>query len=44
MRGAGAGPRRRFRELIKEEIAQTVDDPVQVQEELRYLVEGLSAA
>jgi RNA polymerase sigma factor (sigma-70 family) len=34
--------RKRFRELVKAEIAQTVDDPAQVQEELRYLVEVLS--
>ena len=33
--------RRRFRELIKQEIAQTVGDPAQVQEELRYLLEVL---
>ena len=36
--------RRRFRELIKQEIAQTVDDPAQTQEELRYLLEVLCAA
>ncbi|HOC56266.1 MAG TPA: sigma-70 family RNA polymerase sigma factor [Verrucomicrobiota bacterium] len=34
--------RRRFRELIKAEIAQTVSDPDQAQEELRYLVEVLA--
>ena len=34
--------RRRFRDLVKAEIVQTVDDPAQVQEELRYLVEVLS--
>jgi RNA polymerase sigma factor (sigma-70 family) len=34
--------RKRFRELVKAEIAQTVDDPAQVQEEMRYLVEVLS--
>jgi len=34
--------RRRFRELVKSEIAQTVDNPNQVQEELRYLVEVLA--
>jgi RNA polymerase sigma-70 factor (ECF subfamily) len=34
--------RRRFRELVKAEIAQTVDDPAQVAEELRYLVEVLT--
>jgi DNA-directed RNA polymerase specialized sigma24 family protein len=33
--------RRRFRELVKAEIAQTVTDPDQVQAELRYLVEVL---
>jgi len=34
--------RRRFRELVKAEIAQTVGDPAQVAEELRYLVEVLA--
>lgn len=34
--------RKRFRELVKAEIAQTVGDPAQVQEEMRYLVEVLS--
>jgi RNA polymerase sigma factor (sigma-70 family) len=34
--------RRRFRELVKEEIAQTVSDPAQGPEELRYLVEVLA--
>jgi hypothetical protein len=34
--------RKRFRELVKAEIAQTVDDPAQVQDELRYLLEVLS--
>lgn len=34
--------RRRFRELVKAEIAQTVNDSSQVQEELRYLVEVLA--
>ena len=34
--------RKRFRELVKAEIAQTVDDATQVQDELRYLVEVLS--
>ncbi len=34
--------RKRFRELVKAEIAQTVDDAAQVQEELRYLLEVLS--
>jgi RNA polymerase sigma-70 factor (ECF subfamily) len=35
--------RKRFRELVKHEIAQTVGDAAQIQEELRYLVEVLSA-
>ena len=35
--------RHRFREIVKAEIAQTLDDPAQVREELRYLVEVLSA-
>jgi RNA polymerase sigma-70 factor (ECF subfamily) len=34
--------RRRFRELVKAEVAQTLNDPSQVQEELRYLVEVLA--
>ena len=34
--------RRRFRELVKAEIAHTVGDEAQVQDELRYLVEVLS--
>ena len=34
--------RRRFRELVKAEIGQTVGDQDQVQEELRYLVEVLA--
>ena len=34
--------RKRFRELVKSEITQTVDDTAQVQEELRYLLEVLS--
>ena len=34
--------RRRFRELIRTEIAQTVDDPVRLDDELRYLIEVLS--
>jgi len=34
--------RKRFRELVKTEIAQTVSDPDQAQEELRYLVEVLA--
>jgi DNA-directed RNA polymerase specialized sigma24 family protein len=35
--------RRRFRELVKAEIAQTVSDPAAVREELRYLIEVLTA-
>jgi RNA polymerase sigma factor (sigma-70 family) len=34
--------RRRFRDLLKAEIAQTVDDPAQVHEELHYMVEVLA--
>ena len=34
--------RKRFRELVKTEIAQTVGDAAQVQDELRYLVEVLA--
>jgi RNA polymerase sigma-70 factor (ECF subfamily) len=33
---------KRFRELVQVEISQTVSNPVQVTEELRYLVEGLA--
>jgi hypothetical protein len=33
--------RRRFRDLIRSEIAQTVDGEAAVQEELRYLLEVL---
>ena len=36
--------RKRFRELIRAEIAQTIDEPARLDEELRYLVEVLSAA
>jgi DNA-directed RNA polymerase specialized sigma24 family protein len=36
--------RRRFRELVKAEIAQTVDELTHVQDELRYLVEVLARA
>ncbi len=36
--------RKRFRELVKAEIAQTVGDAAQVQDELRYLLEVLSQA
>jgi len=35
--------RKRFRELVKAEIAQTVPDPAQIQEELHYLVEVLAS-
>jgi RNA polymerase sigma-70 factor (ECF subfamily) len=35
--------RRRFRELVKGEISQTVDDPAQAAEELRYLLDVLCA-
>ncbi len=35
--------RRRFRDLVKAEIAHTVPDPAQVQDELRYLVEVLAS-
>ena len=35
--------RKRFRELVKAEIAQTVPEPGQVQEELRYLIEVLAS-
>lgn len=34
--------RKRFRDLVKEEIAGTVDQTVSVQEELRYLLEALA--
>ena len=34
--------RKRFREWVRAEIAQTVDDPSQIQDELRYLVEVLA--
>ena len=34
--------RKRFRELVKTEIGQTVGDAAQVQDELRYLIEVLS--
>jgi hypothetical protein len=34
--------RKRFREQVKTEIGQTVGDPAQVQDELRYLIEVLS--
>jgi RNA polymerase sigma-70 factor (ECF subfamily) len=35
--------RKRFRELIKQEISHTVTDPAQIDVELRYLVEVLAA-
>ena len=34
--------RRQFRELVKQEIAQTLDDPAQVTDELRYLLSILA--
>lgn len=34
--------RKRFRDLVKEEIAGTVDQPATVQEELHYLLEALA--
>jgi hypothetical protein len=34
--------RKRFREVVKAQIAQTVEDPTQVREELRYLVDVLA--
>ena len=34
--------RRRFRELVKAEIAQTVNDPAEVAEEMRHLIEALT--
>lgn len=34
--------RKRFRETIRSEIAQTVEDPARVEEELRYLVQVLA--
>lgn len=36
--------RKRFRELVQAEIGQTVGDPSEVQDELRYLLEVLSRA
>jgi len=35
--------RKRFREIVRADIAQTVEGPAQVDEELRYLVEVLAA-
>ena len=34
--------RKRFRQLVREEIGGTVDDPAHVREEMRYLLEVLS--
>ena len=34
--------RRRFRELVKAEIVQTVNDPAEVGDEMRGLIEALS--
>ncbi len=34
--------RRRFRELVKAEISQTVPDPAEVTEELRHLIAAVS--
>lgn len=34
--------RRRFRELVKQEISQTVQNPAEVTEELQYLIQSLS--
>jgi len=34
--------RKRFREVVKAEIGQTVNDPAEVREELRYLIEVLA--
>jgi RNA polymerase sigma-70 factor (ECF subfamily) len=34
--------RRRFRELVRAEVVQTVNDPADVAEEMRYLIEALS--
>jgi hypothetical protein len=39
---APALPRKRYRELFREEIADTVGDPVEVESELRYLAAVLS--
>ena len=40
---AGEVLRRRFREVVRTEIAQTVQDPREVADELRHLIEALSA-
>ena len=34
--------RRRFRELVRAEIVQTLHDPAQLDDEMRHLVEALS--
>lgn len=34
--------RRRYREIVRDEIAQTVSDPTELQEEMRYLIEVLA--
>ena len=39
-----SGPRKRFRQVIRNELAQTVDDPAEVDDEVRDLVEVLSKA
>ena len=35
--------RRRYRELLRAEIAETVDDPAAIGDEMRYLVTALLA-
>jgi len=37
------GTRKRFRDTVRHEIAQTLDEPDSIDEELRYVVEGLAA-
>ena len=34
--------RKRFRQLVKSEIAETVDDPAEIDSEIDYLIEALS--
>lgn len=34
--------RRRYREMVREEVAHTVDDPAEVQDEIRHLIEVVS--
>jgi hypothetical protein len=34
--------RRRYRELVREEVAQTVSSPAEVDEEIRYLLRVVS--